>query len=163
MVAQGRRYVSRCRLVSHQKDQRKTSNGCRGGDNRQGASAPADQIAAARDGRAQQEREGRVDWHRIVFLRGGKGEEDEHESGPAEGQQAGAAGAVDGLEREPGNRGKIGAPWKQPYQMKRPKVKAGNGVVVARIAQVQETQQLLVDKEKPEKAMILARAAVERE
>ena len=47
--------------------------------------------------------------------------------------------------------------------MKQPEVEARNGVVVARIAQVQESQQLFVDEEEPEKAVILARNAVQRE
>jgi hypothetical protein len=47
--------------------------------------------------------------------------------------------------------------------MQRPEKEAGNGVVIARVAQIQESQQLLVDEEKPEKAVVLPGSAVKRE
>src|SRR5208283_5839714 len=51
---------------------------------------------------------------------------------------------------------------KQPHQVQQPKVQARHGVVVSRIAQIQETEQLLVDEEKPKKPVILSRPAVQR-
>ncbi len=47
--------------------------------------------------------------------------------------------------------------------MQGPEVEARNGVVVTRIAEVEETQKLLVDEEKPEEPMVLARTAMKRE
>ena len=48
-------------------------------------------------------------------------------------------------------------------QVKQPEVEARDRVVVARIAQVQKTQQLLVDEEEPKKPVILSRPAVQGE
>ncbi len=73
------------------------------------------------------------------------------------------AGAVHRLEGEPRNGGEINAPGKQPDEMQRPEKEAGNGIVIARVAQIQESQQLLVNEEKPEKAVVLVGSAVKRE
>ena len=81
---------------------------------------------------------------------------------PAQRQQARATGAVHRAERQLRDRREIHAPRKQPDQVKQPEIQARHGVVVVRIAQVQEAQQLLVDEEEPEEAVILARPAVQR-
>ena len=47
--------------------------------------------------------------------------------------------------------------------MKKPEVEARYGIVIPRIAQIQEPQKLFIDEEKPKKSVILARAAVQRE
>ena len=47
--------------------------------------------------------------------------------------------------------------------MKSPEQRARHRAVVARVTQVQKTQQLFVDEVKPEKAVILAGPAVHRE
>ena len=47
--------------------------------------------------------------------------------------------------------------------MEEPEIEARHGVVVARIAQVQKAQKLLVDEVEPQEAVIFARAAVHRE
>ena len=66
----------------------------------------------------------------------------------------------DGFVRELCNRRKIHAPGKQPHQVKQPEIEAWDRVVIAGITQVQEAQQLLVDEEEPEEAVILARHAL---
>ena len=68
-----------------------------------------------------------------------------------------------GLKDKLRNGGKIHAPRKQPHQVKQPEVKARNRIVVSRIAQIQKAEQLLIDEEEPEKAVILPRPAVKRE
>ncbi len=55
----------------------------------------------------------------------------------------------------------INAPGKEPNQVKEPEIKARHGGVIARIAQVEKAQQLLVDEVKPEEAVIHAAAAVQ--
>ncbi len=45
--------------------------------------------------------------------------------------------------------------------MKEPEVEARHGGVIARVAQVEKSQQLFVDEVKPEEAVILASAAVQ--
>src|SRR5579872_489514 len=47
--------------------------------------------------------------------------------------------------------------------MEEPKPEPGNGIVVTGISQIQKTQQLFVDEEKPKETVILAGSAVERE
>src|SRR5216683_7296891 len=47
--------------------------------------------------------------------------------------------------------------------MEGPEIEAGNGVVIARIAQVQESQQMLVDEVEPEEPAIGAGFAVHRQ
>lgn len=47
--------------------------------------------------------------------------------------------------------------------MEKPKIEARNGVVVAWVAQVQKSQELLIDKEKPKKSVVLPGAAVKSE
>ena len=133
------------------------------GDYRQEARAAVHPHAARRDGRSQQERERRINRHGIVFLRGGKREKHQHKANPAKRQQARFCRSIHGPERKLGNRRKINAPGKQPHQMKRPEIEARDGVVIPRIAQVQKAQKLLIDEEKPEKAVILARAGLEGE
>ena len=45
--------------------------------------------------------------------------------------------------------------------MEKPEIQAWDRIIVVRITQVQEAQQLFIDEEKPEEAMILARSAVQ--
>ena len=47
--------------------------------------------------------------------------------------------------------------------MKQPKIEARDSVVISWITKVQETKQLLVDEEKPEKPVVLPGAAMQRE
>ena len=68
-----------------------------------------------------------------------------------------------GLNDSLATAGKVHAPGKQPDQVKQPEPDPRHGVVVARIAQIQEAQQLLVDEEEPEETVILARPAVHGE
>ena len=46
--------------------------------------------------------------------------------------------------------------------MEQPEVEPRNGIVIARIAQIQEAQQVLVDEIEPEEAVIFARNAAHR-
>ena len=52
------------------------------------------------------------------------------------------------------------APGEEPYEVQQPEPESRDGVVVARIAQVQEAEEVLIEKVEPEKAVILAGAAV---
>src|SRR5208282_2105636 len=101
--------------------------------------------------------------HRIVFLRGGKCKKDEHEAGPAQREQTSLAGAIDRLERKFGDSREIDAPRKYPQEMEQPKVEAGHGVVVVRVAQIQKTEKLLVNEKEPKKTVVLAGSAMKRE
>ena len=47
--------------------------------------------------------------------------------------------------------------------MEQPEIQARHRIVIARIAHVQKTQQLLVDEIKPQEAVIFARSAAHRE
>ena len=115
--------------------------------------------SVTRHGAPEQQRQRRIAWHRVIFLRGGKREEDQDEAGPAECQQARLSRAridraVTQLER---CRARNTLHGKQPEQVKQPELDARDGIVVARIAQIQEPQHVLVDEVEPEKAVILAR------
>ena len=68
------------------------------------------------------------------------------------------SGAVHRLEGKFGDGREIDAPGEQPDQMEEPEIEARDGVVIARVAQIQKPQKLLVDEEEPEEAVILARA-----
>ncbi len=133
------------------------------GDHGKRARAAADPNASRGHGGADQQGERRIARHGIIFLRGGKREENQHEAEPAERQQARAAGAVNWLEGKFGDGREINAPGKQPDQMEQPEIEARDGIVIARVAKIQKAQKLLIDEEKPEKAVILAGTAVERE
>ena len=72
---------------------------------------------SAGHGGAEQQGQRGVARHRIIFLRGGEREEDEHEAEPAETEQAGAAGSVDWFEGKLGDGREIYAPGEEPDQM----------------------------------------------
>jgi hypothetical protein len=81
---------------------------------------------------------------------------------PIQRQQAHATRTIDGLERQLCDGRKIDRPREQPDQMEEPEFEARNRVVVARVAAVQESQELFVDEIIPQKTVVLARAGVER-
>ena len=60
-------------------------------------------------------------------------------------------------------RRQIHAPRKQPQQVEQPEPQPRHRVVIARIAQVQKSQHVLVDEVEPEEAVIRAALAVHRE
>ena len=64
------------------------------------ARAPPDPDASGRHGRTEQQRQRRITGHRIVFLRGRKREEYQHEADPAQRQQTRLPGAIHRLERK---------------------------------------------------------------
>jgi hypothetical protein len=47
--------------------------------------------------------------------------------------------------------------------MEKPEVETRYGIVIPWVAQIQESQQLFIDKEKPKKSVVLSRAAVKSE
>ena len=57
----------------------------------------------------------------------------------------------------------VDAPGKQPDQVEKPKVHARHGVVITRIAEIQEAKQLFVDEEKPPEAMVFTWDTLHRE
>jgi hypothetical protein len=141
-------------------------NGCHGRAPRYGgqhARAAPHPIAARRHGRAEQQGQCRVARHRIILLRGGEGEENQQKAGPAQGQQARPAGAVQRFERQPRDGRKVDAPGKQPEQMEEPEVQSRDRIVVARRAQIQEPQHLLVHEVEPQEAVVFAGHAAHRE
>src|SRR5207245_9704468 len=52
---------------------------------------------------------------------------------------------------------------KEPREMKQPKPRTGDRIVIARVAQVQEAEHLLVDEIKPKEAMVVTWSAVKRQ
>ncbi len=56
-----------------------------------------------------------------------------------------------GLERKLEDGRKIDAPGKQPQQVEHPEIQTRDGVVVARIAQIQKAKKLLVDEKNHKK------------
>ena len=113
--------------------------------------------------RAQQQRQRRVTGHGVILLRSGEGEEHQNETNPAERQESRASGAINRLERQLGDRREIDAPRKEPRQMEEPEPQPRDRVVVARVAQIQEAQQLLVDEKEPQETVIFSLAAVHGE
>ncbi len=87
------------------------------GDDGERASAATDPSIFRGHGGAEEQGERGVARHRIIFLRGGEREEDQHEAEPAEREQAGAAGAVNWFEGKFGDGWEINAPGEQPDQM----------------------------------------------
>src|SRR5229473_5224988 len=79
---------------------------------------------------------------------------------PAIAPRACAPRAIQRTIIESGRSGEINAPRKQPDQMKQPESRARHGVVVPGIAQAEEPEDMLVEKVKPEEAVIFAWAAV---
>src|SRR6202035_133453 len=130
------------------------------GNYRQKACAAANPIATHGHCRAQQQRERRVAWHRVVLLRRRESEKEQKKSRPAQGDQAGPTSAIHRLEGKPSDRRKIYAPWKQPQELHQPEIKPWHCVVVTRIPHIQESQELLVDEKEPQKSVIFPGSAV---
>src|SRR5579863_7986296 len=92
--------VSRRRQVPYQEPESPGGERRAKQDTAEDACTPTNPTAPGSHSRPGQQGESRVTWHRIVFLSGGKREENEDESDPAESQQAGLAGAIGGPERK---------------------------------------------------------------
>ena len=163
MLAQGLRNVSRRGKAAGEKKQSQRHQPRARRNHREHACAAPYPIASHRHRRTQKQRKRGIARHRIIFLRGREGEEDQHKASPTERQKPRSARAIDGFKGKLGNGGKIHAPGKQPHQVQQPEVKARHGIVVSRIAQIQKAEQLLIDEEEPKKSMILPWPAVKRE
>ena len=70
---------------------------------------------------------------------------------------------ISGPEILPNHRGEIYTPRKKPDQVQSPEGHTGNGVVIARIAKIQKTQDVFIHEIKPEKAAIFTGTAVHGE
>ena len=165
-------------------------DGADGGDEAECARAVTDEGAAWRGGgfgveghgAAEEESEGGVAGHRVVLLRGGEGEEDEDDAGPTEGEEASASGTAgldgvggggvrrasgvvvgSGFEGKFGDGREVDRPGKEPDKMKQPEEAARDGVVVARVAEIEEAEKLFIDEVEPEEAVILPGSTVETE
>src|SRR5260370_40764122 len=88
MPAEGIGNVSRRRQIATCEKYRKARNGGDARDGAKNASPAANPIAARGHRRSKQQRQRRIAWHRIVFLRGRKGEKDQHKAGPAKRQRS---------------------------------------------------------------------------
>ena len=112
---------------------------------------------------AEQDRESRIGWHRIVLLRGREREEAHDHADPAEAsrrsREARSRPRYRSLDGTAGKTRSTG----RATQMQQPEQRARDGVVVARIAQVQKAQDVLVEEVEPEEPAITARFAVHRE
>ena len=73
------------------------------------------------------------------------------------------AGAIQRLIRQLCDGRQIYAPRKQPDQVKQPEPEPRDGVVIARVPQVQKTQYLLVYEVEPQEAVIVSRTTAQRE
>jgi hypothetical protein len=148
------------REIPNSNKYRETRNGRESCDSAKYASATPYPVSTRGHGGAQQQRERWVAGHGIVFLRSGEGEKDEEKTGPAKGEETCSTRAVNGFVRKLRNRREINTPWKEPKEVKKPKPESWNGIVVARIAQIQEAKKLFVDEIKPEEAVVLTGPAV---
>src|SRR5579859_1193186 len=160
MLLQGTRDVAGSRRAAHRQENRSDSQRREYCHNSHHARADAHPAALRGHGRTEQKGKRGIYRHRIVFLSRRKSEKDKKESNPTERQETGASGAVDRFETETEHRRQERRPGKQPQKMQQPEGQARHGVVVARIAQVQEAKDMFVDEVKPKEAMILAGAAM---
>ena len=118
-----------------------------------------DPASARSQRRTDQQRQRRIDRHGVILLRGREGEEHHHHGDPADCHQARSSGRdCTACTTTVGVASKIHRPGKEPHQVQRPEQQARHGVVVARIAQVEEAQQVFVEEVEPEESAILARA-----
>ncbi len=145
-----------------QKKEAETDDASQLRNQRHHARAAANPLAANRHRTAQQHGHCRINRHRIIFLRRRKRKEHHHETNPAQRQQRRARLAVQRTlhpKWQLENSRQINAPREKTQQMKAPKQRPGNGVVITRITHIQEAQQLLIHEIKPEEAVILTRHA----
>src|ERR1700683_1617653 len=150
-------------VVAHDDEDGDTGDGSHRADDGDGAGAEAHGAILEDHGRSDKQRELWGDRHGEVLLRGGEGKEHHHEADPAEGEEADFAGAIEGAIGELKRRGEVDAPREKPDEVEGPEPEARDGVVVARVAQVEEAQQLLVEEEEPPEAVILAGDALHGE
>ena len=113
--------------------------------------------------RTNQQRHRRIDRHRVILLGRREGEKHHHEPDPAKRQQPGLPRPIHWPVRELERPRKIDAPRKEPCQIEHPEKHRRNRIVIARVAQIQEPQQLFVDEEEPEEPVIFAGHAPHRE
>src|SRR5208282_1090337 len=132
------------------------------GNHGERARASPDAWAVEGHRRPQQESQGRIARHGVILLRGGKREENQNKAGPAERQEPRPPRPVHRPERKLRDGRKIDAPGKQPRQVQQPEIQARDRIVIARIAQVEEAEKLLIDEEEPQESMVLAGTAVQR-
>src|ERR1039457_5468154 len=99
MMAERRRNISWRGDAPHvnQNGNDRQSGAC--GKERKRARAPAYPVASLHHRATQQQGEGGITRHRVVFLRCGKCEEDEYENRPTERDQTDLSGTINWLER----------------------------------------------------------------
>src|SRR5271155_2496937 len=163
MWAKRLRNVSRCRKVAGEKKESQCHQSSTRCNHREYTCAAPYPVAACCHRRTEKKRKRRIAGHRVIFLRGREGEEDQHKASPTKRQKPRSPRTIGRLEREFGHRRKIHTPGKQPHQVQQPEVQARHSAVVSRIAQIQETEQLLIDEEEPKKTVILPGPAVKSE
>src|ERR1019366_9494478 len=112
---------------------------------------------------ANQESEGRVSGHRIILLCSGKSKKAEDHQDPAQGEQANLRSPVRTHVLKPERAHQKSTPREEPGEMQEPEPGARDGVVVARVAEVQKTEKGFIEEVEPEEAVILAGRAVHRE
>ncbi len=134
MVAESLRNVSGRGQVAHGEQQGDRGDGADRAHSRQNARSPADPASSRDHGGPEQQGKSGVTGHGVILLRGRKGEEHQNEPSPAESQQTRAAGPIQRLKGEFGDRGEVHAPREKPNEVKKPEVEARHRVVIARIA-----------------------------
>ncbi len=103
----------------------------------------------------------------VVLLAGGEREEEERDCGPETEEEAGALGWGEGADGDEGAEGfapgdgakgaeEVGAPGHEPDEEESPEEIEGDGVVVARDAEVEVAEEVLVDEVEPEPAVDVA-------
>src|SRR5580704_1452061 len=127
------RNVSRHGYVAHVEEDDNSYERRKYGDRREYACASLDPNPFCRHRAAQQQRKRRIAGHRIILLRGGKGEENQNKTCPAYRQQPSTPRTINGFERKFRDSREINAPGKQPYDVQQPKVKTRDRVVITRI------------------------------
>src|SRR6266851_664262 len=162
MMAKRGRDVPRRGNITHQEKNGDAKESRAAGNYGKNAGSTPDPIPALSHCGAQQQSQRGIAGHRVIFLRGGKCEEDQDKSGPANGQQMRAASAVNRFKRKLGDGGEVDAPRKKPQEVKKPEPQPGDRIVIAWITQIEKAKDLFVDEIEPKKSVVFTRAAVKR-
>src|SRR3954447_10170403 len=112
-------------------------------------------LGRARHTATQQYRYGRVNRHRVIFLRRRQREEAHHETNQAQREQSSSSCPVDRTVTQFASRRQKRTPWEEPNEMKKPEQITRYYVVIARTAHVQKSKDMFIEEVEPEKAVIL--------
>jgi len=159
--AERRRDVAGSGSRADDPENHESSEGGGSGEQREGACTIANPVGLRRDRGTKEERKCGIGRHGVILLGGREGKKEQDESEPAESEKASSARAVIRFVGEPDCGRQVDTPGEEPDEVQEPEGRARNCGVVARIAEVEVTEKLFVDDEKPEEAVILAGTAVQ--